>query len=219
MPPRALPALRRRDHTGPWWRWAKQLGRCRRIRSRRRRCERSSASRAAGTTGETRSRGHSGSCSRSALRCAVVLDDIQWGDETFLDLVESTALLSAGAPMLPPVHGASGAAGAAAPLAGVVAARAAARRARVEALIGDGVLGRAAEAGLRPRRKTLFVSEMLGDGGRRRPGRGAADAAGAVDGPARPAGRAERRVLERGAVEGEIFHRGAVRRSRPRSCR
>src|SRR4029079_11907735 len=30
----------------------------------------------------------------------VVLDDIQWGDETFLDLVESTALLSAGAPIL-----------------------------------------------------------------------------------------------------------------------
>src|SRR6188472_3168571 len=30
----------------------------------------------------------------------VVLDDIQWGDERFLDLVESTALLSAGAPIL-----------------------------------------------------------------------------------------------------------------------
>ena len=30
----------------------------------------------------------------------VVFDDLQWGDETFLDLVESTALLSAGAPLL-----------------------------------------------------------------------------------------------------------------------
>jgi hypothetical protein len=30
----------------------------------------------------------------------VVFDDIQWGDETFLDLIESTALLSAGAPFL-----------------------------------------------------------------------------------------------------------------------
>ena len=30
----------------------------------------------------------------------VVLDDIQWGDETFLNLVESTALLAAGAPLL-----------------------------------------------------------------------------------------------------------------------
>src|SRR5207244_10312971 len=29
-----------------------------------------------------------------------VFDDIQWGDETFLDLIESTALLSAGAPFL-----------------------------------------------------------------------------------------------------------------------
>ena len=30
----------------------------------------------------------------------VVFDDIQWGEETFLDLVESTALLSTGAPLL-----------------------------------------------------------------------------------------------------------------------
>src|SRR4029077_15897547 len=30
----------------------------------------------------------------------VVFDDIQWGDETFLDLVESTALLSADVPLL-----------------------------------------------------------------------------------------------------------------------
>ncbi len=30
----------------------------------------------------------------------VVFDDIQWGDETFLDLVESTVLLSAGVPLL-----------------------------------------------------------------------------------------------------------------------
>ena len=29
-----------------------------------------------------------------------VFDDIQWGEETFLDLVESMALLSAGAPLL-----------------------------------------------------------------------------------------------------------------------
>ena len=30
----------------------------------------------------------------------VCFDDIQWGEETFLDLVESTALLSTGAPLL-----------------------------------------------------------------------------------------------------------------------
>ena len=39
----------------------------------------------------------------------VVFDDIQWGEETFLDLVESTALLSGGAPLLLLVHGAAGA--------------------------------------------------------------------------------------------------------------
>src|SRR5207247_7629997 len=30
----------------------------------------------------------------------VVLDDIQWGEETFLDLVEASALLTSGAPLL-----------------------------------------------------------------------------------------------------------------------
>ena len=30
----------------------------------------------------------------------VVFDDIQWGEETFLDLVEHVALLSSGAPLL-----------------------------------------------------------------------------------------------------------------------
>ena len=30
----------------------------------------------------------------------VVFDDVQWGEATFLDLIESTALLSAGAPLL-----------------------------------------------------------------------------------------------------------------------
>ena len=48
----------------------------------------------------TRSPGRSGSCSRSRRRWSSVFDDIQWGEETFLDLVESTALLSSGAPLL-----------------------------------------------------------------------------------------------------------------------
>ena len=60
----------------------------------------------------------------------VVFDDIQWGEETFLDLVESTALLSAGAPAPAPVHGPAGAAGAASRLAGDAAPRAAAPRSR-----------------------------------------------------------------------------------------
>ena len=40
----------------------------------------------------------------------VVFDDIQWGEETFLDLIEHLTLLSAGAPLLLAVHGPSGAA-------------------------------------------------------------------------------------------------------------
>jgi hypothetical protein len=31
---------------------------------------------------------------------AVVFDDIHWGEETFLDLVEHVALLSSGSPLL-----------------------------------------------------------------------------------------------------------------------
>ena len=145
----------------------------------------------------------------------VVFDDIQWGDETFLDLVESMALLSAGAPVLilcvarpelldrrpgwrgilrlEPLH-----------------------REQAEALIGDQVSGELREriahaAGGNP----LFISEML------------AMAAGKDDVEVPPTLRAlltarldqldesDRKVLERGAVEGEIFHRGAVQALAP----
>ena len=60
----------------------------------------------------------------------VVFDDIQWGDETFLDLVESTALLSTGCAAAAPVHGSAGARGAAAGLAGHDASGAAAAGSR-----------------------------------------------------------------------------------------
>ena len=40
----------------------------------------------------------------------VVFDDIQWGEETFLDLVEGVALLSSGAPHPARLHGPAGAA-------------------------------------------------------------------------------------------------------------
>ncbi len=145
----------------------------------------------------------------------VVFDDIQWGDETFLDLVESTALLSAGAPLLllcmarpdlverrpgwpgtlrleplPPEH--------------------------ADALIGDAVSGElrariAHAAGGNP----LFISEML------------AMAAGNAEVDVPPTLKAllatrldqldepERKVLERGSVEGEVFHRGAVQALAP----
>jgi class 3 adenylate cyclase/tetratricopeptide (TPR) repeat protein len=145
----------------------------------------------------------------------VVFDDIQWGDEAFLDLVESTALLSAGAPILllcmarlELVERRQGWPGTLRlePLASEDA----------DTLIGDDVPPELREriahaAGGNP----LFISEML------------AMAAGnaAVEVPptlkALLAARldqldeAERRVLERGSVEGEIFHRGAVQALTP----
>jgi hypothetical protein len=145
----------------------------------------------------------------------VVLDDIQWGDETFLDLVESTALLSSGARLL---------------LLCMARPELIERRpgwpetlrlqplnpADAEALIGDDLpedlrerIARA--AGGNP----LFISEML------------AMAAGNTDVDVPPTLKAllaarldqldepERRVLERGSVEGEIFHRGSVQALTP----
>ena len=145
----------------------------------------------------------------------VVFDDIQWGDETFLDLVESTALLSAGAPLL---------------LLCMARPELVERRPgwpgtlrleplppqQADALIGDAVSEELREriahaAGGNP----LFISEML------------AMAAGNAEVEVPPTLKAllaarldqldepERRVLERGSVEGEIFHRGAVQALAP----
>ena len=145
----------------------------------------------------------------------VVFDDVQWGEETFLDLVESTALLSSGGPLL---------------LLGMARPELAERRPgwpgmlqleplpaeQADALIGDAVSDELREriaraAGGNP----LFISEMLA--------MAAEDAR--VDVPptlkALLAARldqldeAERRVLERGSVEGEIFHRGGVQALAP----
>ncbi len=139
----------------------------------------------------------------------VVLDDVQWGDDTFLDLVEAVGLLSTGAPLL---------------LLCMARPELLARRPewpvaiRLEPLPDEAVdellvelpeeaRGRVASAaGGNP----LFLTEMLA----------MARDGGSVDVP--PTLRAllgarldqldalERAVLERGAVEGEIFHRGAV---------
>jgi class 3 adenylate cyclase/tetratricopeptide (TPR) repeat protein len=139
----------------------------------------------------------------------VVFDDIQWAEETFLDLIEGVALLSSTAPIL---------------LLCMARPELLARRpewpvaVRLEPLAGEAVdvllvglpeetRGRvAAAAGGNP----LFLTEMLA----------MAREDGAVDVP--PTLRAllgarldqldpqERTVLERGAVEGEIFHRGSV---------
>ena len=145
----------------------------------------------------------------------IVFDDIQWGDETFLDLVESTALLSGGAPLL---------------LLCMARPELVERRPtwpafvrleplppeQAETLIGDAIPVALREriarnAGGNP----LFISEMVA----------MANEDAEVDVPptltALLAARldqlevAERRVLERGSVEGEIFHRGAVQALTP----
>jgi class 3 adenylate cyclase/tetratricopeptide (TPR) repeat protein len=145
----------------------------------------------------------------------VVFDDIQWGDEAFLDLVESTALLSAGAPLLllcmarPDLVEVRPSWPATLQLEPLPPEQA-------EALIGDTVSGELREriahaAGGNP----LFISEML------------AMAAGNEEVEVPPTlkallaarldqlDNAERKVLERGSVEGEIFHRGSVQALAP----
>jgi class 3 adenylate cyclase/tetratricopeptide (TPR) repeat protein len=145
----------------------------------------------------------------------VVFDDIQWGDETFLDLVESTALLSAGVPLLLLCMARS-----------VVAERRPSwpGTLRLEPLPpehADALIGDAVSVELRERiahaagGNPLFISEMLAM---------AVENAEVEVPPTLKAllaarldqlDEAERKVLERGAVEGEIFHRGAVQALAP----
>ncbi len=144
-----------------------------------------------------------------------VFDDVQWGEETFLDLVESMALLSTGAPLLllcmarPELVERRPAWPAALRLEPLPPEQA-------DAMIGDGVAPELREriaqaAGGNP----LFISEML------------AMAAENAEVEVPPTLRAllamrldqldepERRVLERGSVEGEVFHRGGVQALAP----
>ena len=140
----------------------------------------------------------------------VCFDDIQWGEDTFLDVVESTALLSTGAPLLllcmarPELLERRPQWPAALRLEPLAAEEAG-------ALIGATVPDEVREQIVRASGgNPLFLTEMvaLGQGG------------GKVEVP--PTLRAllamrldqlddaERRVLERGSVEGELFHRGTV---------
>ncbi len=145
----------------------------------------------------------------------VVFDDIQWGEETFLDLLDSMALLSDGAPVLllclarPEL------------LDGRPAWPAALRLEPLPAQEADELIGDHVSDELRERiahaaaGNPLFISEML------------AMAASNAEVEVPPTLKAllaarldqldepERRVLERGAIEGEIFHRGAVQALTP----
>ena len=146
----------------------------------------------------------------------LLFDDLQWGEETFLDLVEHVALLSSGAPLL---------------LVCIARPELLERRpswplaVRLEPLSPEdaaSLIGTAVQEELRVRiaaaagGNPLFIGEMLAM---------AAEAGAGVEVP--PSLRsllaarldqldtAERRVLERGAVEGEVFHRGAVQALAP----
>ena len=146
----------------------------------------------------------------------VVFDDIQWGEETFRDLIEHVALLSSGAsilllciarPELSELHPAWPVTLRLEPLGDD----------DVEELIAERIPGELRERIARAAAgNPLFIEEMLAMAG---------EVEGEVVVPptlrALLAARldqletAERSVLERGAVEGEIFHRGAVQALAP----
>jgi class 3 adenylate cyclase/tetratricopeptide (TPR) repeat protein len=146
----------------------------------------------------------------------IVFDDIQWGEQTFLDLVEHVALLSSDASMLllcmarPELTGHR-------PTWPIALRLEPLDDVAVEELIAERVAGElrtkiAHAAGGNP----LFIEEMLAIAG---------EAGGEVIVPptlhALLAARLEqlqpeeRIVLERASIEGEIFHRGAVQALAP----
>jgi predicted ATPase len=146
----------------------------------------------------------------------VVFDDIQWGEQTFLDLVEHIALLSAGASIL---------------VFCIARPELAERRPTwpvtlrleplgdedVDELIPQRILGELREkiahaAGGNP----LFIEEMLAVAGEARGDVVVPPTLHALLGARLDQlDPAERSVLERGAIEGEIFHRGAVQALAP----
>jgi class 3 adenylate cyclase len=145
----------------------------------------------------------------------VCFDDIQWGEETFLELVESAALLSTGAPLL---------------LLCMARPELLDRRPgwpttlRLEPLPDEEageLVGEAVPEEVRQRivrasgGNPLFLTEMValseGGDGVEVPATLRALLAARLD----QLNESERRVLERGSVEGELFHRGTVQALAP----
>ena len=146
----------------------------------------------------------------------VCFDDLQWGEETFLDLVESTGLLVDGRAAAAAVHGPAGAARAAPVLARAAAAGAArARRGgRADRALAA---GGSAPADRRQggRQSALHHRDARAGDRRRRASRCRRRCGRCWPRGSTSSSRSERSVLERGAVEGELFHRGAVQALAP----
>ncbi|HEU5243380.1 MAG TPA: adenylate/guanylate cyclase domain-containing protein [Gaiellaceae bacterium] len=145
----------------------------------------------------------------------VCFDDIQWAEETFLDLVESTSLLSTGAPLLvlcmarPELLDRRPRWPASLQLDPLAAEEA-------ETLVGEAVSGEVRERIVRASGgNPLFVTEMLAlasdDSDVEVPATLRAVLAARLD----QLDGSERTVLERGSVEGELFHRGTVQALAP----
>jgi class 3 adenylate cyclase/tetratricopeptide (TPR) repeat protein len=145
----------------------------------------------------------------------VCFDDLQWGEETFLDLVESTGLLSTGGSLLlvcmarPELFDRRPGWPATLRLEPLPEEEA-------EALVGDAVPGDVRQRIVRASGgNPLFLTEMVALTG------GGVDVEVPATLRALLAARLdqldepERRVLERGAIEGELFHRGTVQALAP----
>ena len=145
----------------------------------------------------------------------VVFDDIQWGEETFLDLVEAAALLTSGAALLLLCMARPELLDRRPAWPGVLRLEPL-NEAEADELIRDEASGElrdriAHAAGGNP----LFISEMLAMAREQEdvdvPPTLKALLAARLD----RLDESERRVLERGSVEGELFHRGAVQALAP----
>jgi class 3 adenylate cyclase len=157
----------------------------------------------------------------------VVFDDVHWGESVFLDLVEHIADFSRDAPILllcmarPELLDRRSAWGGGKLNATNVLLEPLSAQ-ETEELIERLLSGALIDAALRARimeaagGNPLFVGEMLAMLADRGEGNGSAEIAVPPTIQALLASRldqledAERRVLERGAVEGQVFHRGAV---------
>ena len=233
-PGRPLPLVRRGDHVlaGRRDRQAgRRAGAASATRRRGQRSARSSTTRARRRR-RRRSRGVRRLLEATGRRqypVVCLVDDIQWGEDTFLELVEHVADLSRGADPAP-LHGAARAARPAADWAG---GKLNATSVLLEPLsepetdeligllLGGSSTRRGRLPGADPARSRRQPALRRGDARarrrvrRRRRGRGAADDPGASRRAARPARRRERAVLEHASIEGEVFHRGGVAGARP----